>query len=315
MLVSTMLTGPERSRVDAAGADVYEVVHRNSLDEVLGDVRERRARAVVLSVACCQPPDVAGIEGRIARIVRDFPLVTALALVSETSGVVPSAMLLLGRSGIRTVVDARRPDGWRTLREALIERSAAPPDIVTAAITQLGADLSDASSDCRQFFFALFTVNETVSRVEQLAQGLAVPPSTLISRFARAGLPSPKIYLSWARFVRAAGLLEDPGVSFSAAATALEYSSPQAFSRTLWLRLRVTVPTFRRDYNGPGMLDRFRRELVLGHLTRLRVLRPVDGTAGLKRSRDEEKPGRREAGTKRSRDEVVPGRSEAGNKP
>jgi hypothetical protein len=277
MLVSTMLTAPERGRVDAAGTGVYDVIHRDSIDEVVGDVRARRARAVVVSVACCQPPDVARIEGRIASIVRDFPRVRALALLSDATSNAPSALLLLGRSGIRTLVDARRPDGWRALRDALTERSAIGTDIVSSAVGQLTTDLCDVPADCRHFFLALFPAGETVTTVAQLGRVLNVLPSTLISRFARCGLPSPKIYLSWARFVCAAALFEDPGVSLSAGATALEYSSPQAFSRHLQLRLGLSVASFRRAYDGVTMLQRFRHELVLQHITSLRTFRPVMG--------------------------------------
>jgi AraC-like DNA-binding protein len=277
LLVSTMLTGAERCRVDAVGMDAYEVVHRDSIDEVVGDVRARRARAVVLSVACYQPGNATRIEGRIASIVRDFPRVTTLALLTEASGLAPSAMLSLGRSGIRTVVDARRPEGWRMLRQVLAEHSDVASDIVSAAIAQLAVDLSDATADCRRFFVTLFSANETVTRVDQLGQIFAVLPSTLISRFVRRGLPSPKLYLSWARLVRAASLLEDPGISISAAATALEYSSPQAFTRHLQLQLGITVSAFRRDYKGPTMLRRFREELVLGYLPKLSGFRPIGG--------------------------------------
>jgi len=105
-----------------------------------------------------------------------------------------------------------------------------------------------------------------------------VLPSTLISRFARGRLPSPTIYLSWARLVRAAALLEDRGVSLSATVGRLEYSSPQAFSRHLRLRLGIGVSAFRRQYSGSVMLERFRRDLVTEQMIRLRDFRPLDGS-------------------------------------
>ncbi len=274
MLVSTMLTASERRRVDAVGTGAYELAHWDSIDEVMTDVRGRSARAVVISVACCQSNNTPRIEGRLTRIVRDFPGVTALALLSEAADGAPSAMLLLGRSGVRTVVDTRASDGWRTLRDALAERSSAA-DIVTTAISQMGEDLLGASDDCRRFFTTVFAVGESVVRVQQLGRLFAVEPSTLISRFARAGLPSPKIYLSWARLVKAAALLENPGVSFAAAATALEYSSPQALSRHLLRHLGLTVPAFRHSYDGRRMLNRFRAELVQRYIGVLAAFSPL----------------------------------------
>jgi AraC-like DNA-binding protein len=279
MLVSTMLTDPERRRVDAVGMGAYELAHRDSIDEVMTDVRGRHAKAVVISVACCQSSDIPRIEGRLVSIVRDFPRVTALGLLSGAADVTPSAMLLLGRSGIRTVVDARSPDGWRVLREALTERSHCT-DIAATAIAQISEDLGAASEDCRRFFATLFTVDDSVFRVGQLGRVFAVEPSTLISRFARAGLPSPKTYLSWARLVKAAALLENPGLSLARAAMALEYSSPQALARHLRLYLSVGGPVFRRSYDGARMLARFRRDLVLAHIEVLRWFSPFGGHNG-----------------------------------
>src|SRR5215469_771487 len=97
MLVSTMLTDPERRRVDAVGMGAYELAHRDSIDEVMTDVRGRHAGAVVISVACCRSSDTPRIEGRLVSIVRDFPRVTALGLLSDAGDVTPSGMLLLGR--------------------------------------------------------------------------------------------------------------------------------------------------------------------------------------------------------------------------
>jgi AraC-like DNA-binding protein len=289
MFVSTMLTVPERYRVDAVGADAYDLVHRDTIDEVLRDVRDQRARAIVLSVARCERPEVARIECRVAGIVRDYPRVTAVALLSEFTGEAPSTMLLLGRCGIRTIVDARRPEGWRVLRDALAARRVTG-DITSCALAQLMGDLGSAPPDCRQFFVPLFNSGEPVTTVAQLARTLAVLPSTLISRFCRARLPSPKTYLSWARLIRAAALLENPGVSASAVATALEYSSPQGFSRHVRLRLNLTLTAFRRHYTGAGMFARFRQELVLDHLSKLMRFRPLTGDQGPGTSSQEQTP-------------------------
>jgi AraC-like DNA-binding protein len=274
-LVSTMLMPPEQRRIDAIGTGRCDIVHRECIEQVVGDVRGRQARAVVISVASCSRcRDPVRVERGITGIVRDFPRVVALALLSEATPSAPSSILLLGRSGIRTLVDTRCPDGWSALRDVLIARSTTP-DISASAIAQLSADLSAAAADCRQFFLALFAVHESVARVDQLARLFAVLPSTLISRFARHALPSPKTYLSWARLVRAAALLEDPGVSISSAATMLEYSSPQAFSRHLQLCLGLSVSAFRRTHDGATMLARFRCELIVQHLAILNGFSPT----------------------------------------
>lgn len=268
------MTLVERGRVDAIAAAEYDIAHRDSIDAVVADVRSRRAQAVVVSVACCQCADASRIEGALSNVVCGFPGVATLALLSEGSHTPLSAVLLLGRTGIRTVADARTPDGWRTLRDTLAARAAAD-DIETTAIGQLAEDLRDTPADCRRFFLTLFSVRDPIARVDQLGQLLAVLPSTLISRFARGALPSPKVYLSWARLVRAASLLEEPGASVSGVATVLQYSSAQAFSRHLALQTGLGVSTFRRTCDGQSMLARFRHELVLRHMAVLRTFSPL----------------------------------------
>jgi hypothetical protein len=57
-------------------------------------------------------------------------------------------------------------------------------------------------------------------------------------------------------------------------ADALEYSSPQSFGRHVRTTLGVTASEFRRRYDGEGMLDRFRRELVTPYAAVLRTFSP-----------------------------------------
>ena len=257
--VSTMLTRDERLRVDAAGAGLYETVHRESLDDVIRDLRERRAAAVVLSVARCDLRDTA----RMASVVREFPRVPAVALLTHVAPQTPQAVLSLGVSGVKTLVDVRRPEGWAELRSVIVASQA--DDVHRAALAQLTLDLAGIPPDGFRFFEALFTCGPRVSTIRQLARGLGVTPSTLMSRFFRARLPAPKRYLAYARLIAAARLLENPGLSIASAANHLEYSSPQSFGRHIRMWLGMTGAEFRRRYDGMGMLGRFRDELVLPH--------------------------------------------------
>ena len=45
--VSTILTPLERSRVDAAAQGLCDALHRESLDEVLSDLRQQKAKLVM----------------------------------------------------------------------------------------------------------------------------------------------------------------------------------------------------------------------------------------------------------------------------
>src|SRR6185437_15399857 len=68
--VATMLLPGERSRVDAAGDGFYRTVHRDSIDDIISDLRAQRVSAVLVSVTRCGAEDDAS---RFGRIVREFP--------------------------------------------------------------------------------------------------------------------------------------------------------------------------------------------------------------------------------------------------
>src|SRR5574337_258504 len=118
--VVTMLLPAERSRVDAAGEGLYRTLHRDSLDDVSRDLHEHRVHAIILSVARCAAVDT----GRVARLIREFPRVPAVALLSQLDAATPRAVLTLGHTGIRSLVDVRTPGGWHELREVLTAERA-----------------------------------------------------------------------------------------------------------------------------------------------------------------------------------------------
>lgn len=267
--ITTLLTPLERVRVDAAGEGLYHAMHRDSLDDAVRDLRERRAAAVLLSVARCSRTDAA----RMASMVREFPRVPAVALLTQVEPGTPHAVLSLGQSGVRTLIDVRQAAGWRELRSVLLADRGG--EIERLALGQLAVDLAGAPDDCRLFFDLLFTSPTRLCTVRVLAREMGVNASTLMSRFFRARLPAPKKYLAMARLTRAARLFENPGFSVANVANHLDYSSPQSFGRHVRTLLRLTAVEFRQRYDGEGMLQRFRDELVLPHLATLRRFTPL----------------------------------------
>ena len=284
MPVSTILTPGERQRVDAAAEGLYAALHRESFDEVLADLRERRAGAVLISIARY------GLQSsaRMAAMVREFPRVPAMALLTENQYSTPQHLLSLGQLGVRILIDARQPSGWQTLREILAaERSN---DLQRTALGQLSSDLAGASPDCWKFFELLFSNAPQIHNVRQLARQLNILPSTLMSRFFRAKLPAPKRYLALARLIRAAKLFENPGLSIASVANYLNYSSPQSFGRHVRTVMKMSPVLFRETYDGTGMLQYFRSELVLPHVDTLRAFRPAMTSPGwITRQRNLEK--------------------------
>ena len=267
--VTTILTPAERVRVDAAGEGLYMAMHRDSIDDVIRDLKEHHAAAVLVSVTRCGPRDAT----RVAVLVREFPRVPTVALLTDLESNAPSAVLTLGRSGIQTLVDVRQPAGWRRLRDVLLADQSR--DINRLALAQLSTDLAGANPDCWRFFEILFGIPGRIGTVRSLARHLGVIPSTLMSRFFRAKLPAPKKYLATARLVRAAQLFENPGLSIANVANRLDYSSPQSFGRHIRGLIQLTAVEFRQKYDGEGMLARFRGDLVLPYLEQLREFSPL----------------------------------------
>jgi len=274
--VSTMIEPVERQRVDAAGQGLYRTIHRDSIGEVLRDLKERRISAVIVSVGRCVREE----PSQMAAVVRAFPRIPTLALLSSAGDTNAEAVLALGNCGIRTIVDVREPDGWTRLR-ALLGREATK-DVDRIVMATLRNDLRGVPDDCWRFFEALFTPELRVATVRQLANRLNVLPSTLMSRFFRAQVPAPKRYLTFARLIRAARLFENPGLSISDVANHLNYSSPQSFGRHVRTLLSITAGEFRCTYDGERMLERFRRELILPNLGVLRTLRPLAVRPGMR---------------------------------
>jgi AraC-like DNA-binding protein len=266
--VSTILTPLERSRVDAAAQGLCDALHRESLDEVLRDLRDQKAGLVLISVTRYGMQNSA----RVAAMVREFPRIPAVALLTETQNSTPHATLALGQLGIRTLVDARIPAGWQTLRNLLASQGAV--DLQRSALTQLALDLPNVPKDCWRFFELLFDSSPRISTVRQLARQLNILPSTLMSRFFRAQLPAPKRYLSFARLIRAARLFENPGLSVARVSNHLDYSSPQSFGRHVRTMMKMSPVKFRTTYDGQGMLQLFRTQLVLPYVETLSTFRP-----------------------------------------
>ena len=151
------------------------------------------------------------------------------------------------------------------------------------ALQAIRGELGELSPDCWTFFEALFVSSERIGTIRELALRMGVLPSTLMSRFFRARLPSPKRFLAFARLLRAARLFEDAGHSIADVSNALEYSSPQSFGRHVRTLLGITAGEFRRDFTTARMLDRLLADLVRPYRDGYRRLRPLVLRPGMRR--------------------------------
>ena len=275
--IITFLTSKERPGVDAVGEGYYQAVHKESIEDVIRDVKSRHVHAILVSVTCA-----GAYVDRVATLVREFPRIPAVALLSEIEAKTPQAVLALGHSGIRRIVDVRAVTGWRELRAALMANAGSSAQRGT--LGQLAIDLAGVSADCWMFFETLFNCAPRIGNVRALCRHLDVHPSTMMSRFFRAGVPAPKRYLAMSRLVRAALLFENPGYSIANVANHMDYSSPQSFGRHVGALLQMNASQFRAHYDGMEMFERFRCELILPYRRQLADLCPLTTPAGWLRS-------------------------------
>jgi AraC-like DNA-binding protein len=267
--VCTVLPAPERPRVDAAGTGVFTTVHVDSLRDLLNTARRRPVDALVISVHRCVGPELPVV----ARVVREFPAIPAVALVSRHDSAATDTLLKLGASGIRAAVDCTEPSGWRRLRDLVGHPGSPASALILARVLPM---LADAPAEARLFFEVVTRLAPVLPTVRGLARHLRVGPSTLMSRFLRAGLPSPKSYLAGARLLHAAFLMQNPGMSVADVAYRLDYSSPQSFGRHLKAMLGVTAGEFRRRFPFDVALARFVDLLVTPYREALRAFHPFN---------------------------------------
>src|SRR3989441_11010082 len=239
--VCTVLPPPERPRIDAAGDGCFDTLHADSLREALYVARRRRVAAVII------PVHRGGGEASpgAALFAREFPAIPAVALVSRHDREATETLLRLGATGVRSAVDCTEPDGWRRLRD-LVGHPASP--VAARILARLVPALGEPSVETRLFFEAVARLAPALSTVRGVARHLRVRPSTLMSRFPRAAIPSPQSYLAGLRLLHAAFLFQKPGLSVSGVAYRMDYSSPQSFGRHLRAVLGVTAGEFRRRF-------------------------------------------------------------------
>jgi AraC-like DNA-binding protein len=268
-LVATVLHPGERPRLDAAAAGRFLPVHAETIHDALRFVKERPVQAVLVS-----PRRVTSSQmGGIASLVAGFPSVQTVAVLSKHDSVASERLLEMGACGVRRIVDLSDRDGWHRLR-AFISDPASP--LGARILARTLPALNGATADCHRFFEVMIRLAPSVSTVRELARRIGVQPSTFMSRFFRARVPSPKRYLAAIRLIYAAGLLESRGLSIADVAYRLEYSSPQSFGRHVRSALGVTAAEFRRRFPFSVALDDFVARLIVPYAVRFRRFCPLE---------------------------------------
>lgn len=267
-VVATVVDPIDRPQLDAAAQGRFRPLHADSITQAIRAVRERPVEAVLVSPSRVDRHQLAGVS----TLVEGFPGVATVAVISRHSTNATGRLLDLGACGVRRVVDLSNRRGWQALQALLGDPTTPISSQIRAGVVPL---LTDASSSCRTFFEATIHVAPSTGTVRQLAQRLGVESSTLMSRFFRAKLPSPKRYLAEIRLLYAASLLSVPGLSITDVAYRLEYSSPQSFGRHLRKVVGVAAAEFRVRHTFDGRLEAFVARRIVPYRATFRTFRPL----------------------------------------
>jgi len=281
--VTTWLSPRERQQVDAGAMECVRTVHRDSLAEVRADLATGEIDGAVMSAARIGREHVPTLSA----LVNGFPAQMVVGLIGDLpEQAAIAASLLFGQAGVRALADVRTAQGWREFRNAF-DCVRQPDQFIRKAVAVVLCDVGEGatvSGDGRREFFRL-VFSPRVTSAKELARYLSVKPSTLMSRFFRAGLPSPKKYVAYARLVWAAHWGETPALSIAAIADRLNASSPQSFHRTLRALMGVSAVEFRTSFNGLRMFQHFRSLLVTPFVDNWRRFDPLSDSVGVIRSR------------------------------
>lgn len=272
--VAAVVTEAERQGLDAAGVGCFAVVHRASVPAAARAFREHPVDAVVFSVHECHGQTVEDIDN----LVRRFPDIPTVALVTRADPAAPETLLRLGATGVRHVIDVTGPNGWRRLRHLLAEPASRPAARILARVLDA---IPEVPPDARIFLELMIRLAPSTPVARRVAIQARMRPSTMVSRFARAGLPSPKTYMAALRLVYAAQFFENEGLSITDVAYRLECSSPQSFGRHLRAMLGITPGEFRRRFTFDAAIDRFVALLIEPYRLVWREFHPMElGRAG-----------------------------------
>lgn len=266
--VAAVLAPGERASLDAASVGCFAVLHRSSVPDAVRAVRERAVDVVLLSVHQCADERADLVD----QLVRNFPGVPTVALVTRYDAKVSETLLRLGATGVRHVVDVTAPGGWTRLRQVVAEPASRGAARILAPVF---AALPVLPSDARVFLEVLIRLAPETPAVRALAARLGIKPSTLMSRFVRVGLPSPKTYLAAVRLLYASQYFEGGGRSVADVAYRLDCSSPQSFGRSLRAMLGITPGEFRRRFPFPAAMGRFLAQMVEPYEGVWREFRPL----------------------------------------
>lgn len=251
----TVFSPSLRSQLATVVGQRVGVLHAKSVSEAMALLAHESVRMILL-----EPDAITDADLRHLRLLTKRRIgVTAVAVLSGNEVKNGGRLLDLGACGVRDFVDLRPAGGWHKLRDFLNQPAGRVQSLICH---RLSSELTGASFGVRRFFDTLVRAAPIVTTSRRLAGELKVDPSTLVSRFHRARLPSPKQYLALTRLVYARALFETVD-SIGWVAVELNYSSPQSFGRHVRMTLGMTAGQFKTQCSTGMILEHAIGQLVL----------------------------------------------------
>lgn len=195
--------------ITEATSDQCLVEHVSTVCAAQSALKERKVSALLVSPSRVQHEQ----RSKLTALVNSSPLLVTAAVIDAQEAQSYQSLLELGQCGVRVAIDLSERSGWTRLRDLLSASNDATKERILEAVSR---ELVSASPTFRQFVLDTVRYAPHIVSVRELATTLRVHPSTLMSRFFRAGLPAPKKYLAHARLLYASHI--PPGASASAGA-------------------------------------------------------------------------------------------------
>jgi AraC-like DNA-binding protein len=183
----------------------------------------------------------------------------------------------LGAAGVRRCLDVSERDAWPKLREMI---SQAEGRTAATILRRVLDEVAEMKPDLRHFLETLICGAPRFATVRSLAPAIGVRETTLVSRFVRAGLPTPKQYLVATRLLYVAAMFDEERMTVGTVAYRLRYTSPQSLGRHMRLELGITPSEFRTRHPFNAWLERYVATVVRPYVAVLRNFDPVRSHMG-----------------------------------
>ncbi len=220
-----MLVAPAdlpRARIAIGSAHTVRTV--TGIDDLTGVLRVRGADVVLLDPELL---DTAGVE-RLAICLDEHSYVPIIGYVSVSPTGMRHAMAL-ATLGVRRVVLRGHDDQPSTLR-ALLEGTCAD-SLASTVLARVAPHLAQLPAELKRAVEGAFLRPHAFRTASDLAHAAGIPIRTCSRLFARAGLATPRAFVSAARVVRAYQALRGHSARVANVAARLGYGTPDALVR------------------------------------------------------------------------------------